>query len=34
MLTLLNRMLDNMGDVALLAEQVPEVVSQAKADAQ
>jgi DNA-binding MarR family transcriptional regulator len=32
MLTLLNRMLDNMGDVALLAEQVPEVVSQAKSD--
>jgi len=32
MLSLLNRMLDNMGDVALLAEQVPEVVSQAKAE--
>src|ERR1035437_2907241 len=30
MLTLLNRMLDNMGDVAMLAEQVPEVVSQVK----
>ena len=26
MLTLLNRMLDNMGEVALLAEQVPDVV--------
>jgi DNA-binding MarR family transcriptional regulator len=34
MLVLLNRMLDNMGDVALLAEQVPEVVSQAKTDAE
>jgi DNA-binding MarR family transcriptional regulator len=34
MLNLLNRMLDNMGDVALLAEQVPEVVSQAKTEAE
>jgi DNA-binding MarR family transcriptional regulator len=33
MLGLLNRMLDNMGEVALLAEQVPEVVGNAKADA-
>ncbi len=30
MLTLLNRMLDNMGEVALLAEQVPKVVGQPK----
>ncbi len=32
MLDLLNRMLDNMGEVALLAEQVPQVVSQAKSE--
>lgn len=32
MLDLLNRMLDNMGEVALLAEQVPQVVSQARAE--
>jgi DNA-binding MarR family transcriptional regulator len=31
MLALLNRMLDNMGEVALLAEQVPEVVGNANA---
>jgi DNA-binding MarR family transcriptional regulator len=31
MLALLNRMLDNMGEVALLAEQVPDVVAEARA---
>jgi DNA-binding MarR family transcriptional regulator len=30
MLTLLNRMLDNMGDVAMLAEQVPDVIGSKK----
>jgi DNA-binding MarR family transcriptional regulator len=33
MLTLLNRMLDNMGEVAMLAEQVTDVVAEAKRQA-